>query len=187
MVTMANDRCLHAIFSAILATSFNNANIDPAYKTISLCRGINNIRYHTLKFILMEDGMIYLATPQDILFHVLPHLKTLTSHHSLPSQDILDALPPPLPKLTPPQLIHAICDCTESTNSLIPDTYKLSMTRILNILSRKVDALIPVLGESILAEYVEKPLSLVIGQEPPENILQILELAKRKCAMEIIS
>lgn len=135
----------------------------------------------------MEDGMIYLATPQDTLFHILPHLKTLTSHHSLPLQDILDSLPNPLPKLIPPQLLRAICDCTESTNSLIPDTYKLSLAHVLNILSRKVDALIPVLGESILAEYVEKPLSLVIGQEPPENILQIRELAKRKCAIEIIS
>lgn len=70
---------------------------------------------------------------------------------------------------------------------MIPETYKLSPERVLRILQRKIDALIPVLGDSIVSEFVEKPLSLVIGQEPPSNILQIRELARRKCAMDIIS
>ena len=39
----------------------------------------------------------------------------------------------------------------------------------------------------MIAEYVDKPLSLVIGQDPPENILEIRQLALRKCAMEVIS
>ncbi len=133
------------------------------------------------------DGMVYLATPQDILFHILPHVQKLTSQHSLPLQDILDALPPPISTLTPETLIHEICDCTESSNSFIPDTFKLSASKVLQILLRKVDALIPVLGESMIAEYVDKPLSLVIGQEPPENIVQIRQFALKKCAMEVIS
>ena len=135
----------------------------------------------------MIDGMVYLATPQDIVFHVIPHVQKLTCQHSLPLQDILDALPPPLSTLTPETLIHAICDCTESSNSFIPDTFKLSPSKVLQILRRKVDALIPVLGESMIAEYVDKPLSLVIGQEPPENILEIRQLALRNCAMEVLS
>jgi hypothetical protein len=107
--------------------------------------------------------------------------------HSLPLQDIMDLLPHPLNSITTSTLIQAICDRTESSNSLIPDTYKLSPDRVLRILQRKVDALVPVLGESIVAEFVEKPLSLVIGQEAPSNFLQIRELARRKCAMDIIS
>lgn len=131
--------------------------------------------------------MVYVATPQDILFHILPHLQKLTSQHSLPLQDILDDLPTPLSTLTPETLIHVICDCTESSNSYVPDTFKLSTSKVLRILLRKVDALIPVLGASMIAEYVDKPLSLVIGQEPPGNILAIRQLALRKCAMEVIS
>jgi hypothetical protein len=107
--------------------------------------------------------------------------------HSLPLQDIIDLLPHPLNSITTPTLIQAICERTESSNSLIPDTYKLSPDRVLRILQRKVDALVPVLGDSIVAEFVEKPLSLVIGQEAPSNFLQIRELARRKCAMDIIS
>jgi hypothetical protein len=107
--------------------------------------------------------------------------------HSLPLQDIIDLLPHPLNPITTSALIQAICNRTESSNSLIPDTYKLSPDRVLRILQRKVDALVPVLGDSIVAEFVEKPLSLVIGQETPSNFLQIRELARRKCAMDIIS
>lgn len=128
-----------------------------------------------------------MATPQDVLFHILPHLQKLTSQHSLPLQDILDSLPSPLSTLTPETLIHVICDCTKSSNSYIPDTFKLSPSKVLRILNRKVDALIPVLGASMIAEYVDKPLSLVIGQEPPENIVEIRQLALRKCAMDVIS
>lgn len=139
---------------------------------------------HSLQLILKKDGVIYLATRQDILFHILPHIKKLTSRHSLPLQDILDLLPL---NITPPKLIRAICDCTESSHAWVPDTFKLSYTKVQRVLIGKVDALIPVLGPSILAEYVDKPLSLVIGQDPPENIQQIRQLAQRKCAMEIIS
>lgn len=131
--------------------------------------------------------MIYLATPQDTLFHVLPHIKKITALHSLPLEDILDLLPSPLCTLTSPSLIKAICSCTESSNPLIPDTYKLSPSRVLQILIRKVDALVPVLGPSIVEEFVDKPLALVIGQEPPDNIVQIHDLARRKCAMDLIS
>lgn len=131
--------------------------------------------------------MIYVATPEDILFHILPNLKKVTAHHSLPFQDILDSLPYQLQKCLPQNLLPKICDCTESTNEFIPDTYKLSSIRVLQILNRKVDALIPVLGSSFQSEFVEKQLSLVIGQEPPSNFSQIQLLAKRKCAMELIS
>ena len=130
---------------------------------------------------------MYLATPMDTLFHILPLLKKFTSQHSLPLQDILDLLPAPLSTITTPRLLAAICDCTESTNAYVPDTYKLSPSRVLTILNRKVDALVPVLGESIITEYVEKTLSLVIGQDPPSNIDHIRSLARRKCAVEIIS
>jgi hypothetical protein len=133
------------------------------------------------------DGVVYLVTPQDILFHVLPILKKHTTQHSLPLQDIIDLLPHPLSKHTPATLIKAICDCTPSTNTLVPDTYKLSTFRVLQILIKKVDALLPVLGPSILAEFVDKPLALVIGQDPPSNIVEINILAKRKCAMDLIS
>jgi hypothetical protein len=105
----------------------------------------------------------------------------------LPLQDILDLLPHPLSAITTPSLLEMICDRTESSNALIPETYKLSSESVLQILQRKVDALVPVLGTSILAEFVEKPLSLVIGQEPPSNILEIRQLAQRRCAMDIIS
>ena len=131
--------------------------------------------------------MIYLATPQDTLFHIIPHVAKLTGQHSLPLQDIIDALPEPLPSCTPPYLITAICNCTPSSNVIIPDTYKLSPSRLLRILVRKVDALVSVLGTSLVAEFVHKPLALVIGQEPPSNIAQITDLARRKCAMDIIS
>jgi hypothetical protein len=131
--------------------------------------------------------MVYLATPQDTLFHILPHVKKATALHSLPLQDILDLLPSPLSILTTPNLIQAICDYTESSNPLIPDTYKLSSSRVLEILIRKADALIPVLGPSVVEEFVNKPLALVIGQEPPDNINQIRDLARRKCAMDLIS
>jgi hypothetical protein len=133
------------------------------------------------------DGVIYLVTPQDILFHVLPILKKHATQHSLPLQDIIDLLPHPLSKHTPPTLIKAICDCTPSTNPLVPDTYKLSTFRVLRILIEKVDALLPVLGPSIIAEFVDKPLALVLGQNPPSNIIEINILAKRKCAMDLIS
>jgi len=131
--------------------------------------------------------MLYLATPQDMLFHILPHIAKLTAQHSLPLQDIIDALPEPLSSCTPPHLITAICNCTPSSNAIIPDTYKLSPSRVLRILVRKVDALISVLGASLVAEFVQKPLALVIGQEPPSNINQITNLARRKCAMDVIS
>jgi hypothetical protein len=134
-----------------------------------------------------EEGVMYLATPQDVLFNILPHVKKLTARNSLPVQDILDLLPTPLSTIATERLIKAICDCTVSNNSYIPDTVKLSPSRVLTILTRKVDALIPVLGESIEAEYVERPLALVIGQDPPSNISRIRLLARRKCAMEIIS
>lgn len=130
------------------------------------------------------DGSIYLATPQDTLFHIVPHLKRLTTTHSLPLQDILDSLPPPLSTLTPVKLLTTICDCTPSSNSFVPDTFRLSPTRVLNILVRKVDALIPVLGGSIVTEFVEKAICGRIDQQIPK---EVEELAKRKCAMEIIS
>ena len=57
----------------------------------------------------------------------------------------------------------------------------------MRILVRKTDALIPVLGESLVDEFVEKPLALVIGQDPPANIARIRELARRRCAMDLIS
>jgi hypothetical protein len=131
--------------------------------------------------------VVYLAAPQDALFHVLPILKKHTIQHSLPLQDIIDLIPRPLSTCTSPVLIQSICDCTPSSNALVPDTYKLSPSRVLQILIRKVDALIPVLGPSILAEFVEKPLALVIGQDPPESISQITSLARRRCAIDIIS
>jgi Ydr279p protein family (RNase H2 complex component) wHTH domain len=136
---------------------------------------------------LTIDGMAYLATPQDTLFHVLPHVKKITALHSLPLQDIIDLLPSPLCSLACPNLIQAICNCTESSNPLIPDTYKLSPSRVLRILIQKVDALIPVLAPSVIEGFVDKPLALVIGQEPPDNIAQIRDLARRKCAMDLIS
>ena len=81
-----------------------------------------------------------------------------------------------------------MCDCTESTDSsFIPDTFRLSALRVLPILIAKVDALVPVLGASIVSEFVEKPLHMVIGSEPPSNIAQIHALAMRKCAMDILS
>ena len=58
---------------------------------------------------------------------------------------------------------------------------------MLPILIAKVDALVPVLGASIVAEFVEKPLHMVIGSEPPSNVVQIHALARRKCAMDILS
>jgi hypothetical protein len=131
--------------------------------------------------------MIYLAAPEDALFHILPHLKACTARHSVPLQDILDTLPHPLPLVTHPSLIQAISDCTPSSNSFIPDTFKLSSTRVLLILIRKVDALVPALPPSITSEFVDKQISLLLGQQVPENMTQIRELAKRKCAMDIIS
>jgi hypothetical protein len=133
------------------------------------------------------DGVIYLATPQDVLFHIIPILNKHTTQHSLPLQDIVDLLPPSVSLCAPLELLKSICDCTPSSNSLVPDTYKLSTFRVLQILIKKVDALIPVLGGSIVAEFVDKPLALVIGQEAPENIAEIQSLARRKCAMELIS
>jgi Ydr279p protein family (RNase H2 complex component) wHTH domain len=133
------------------------------------------------------DGVVYLATPQDVLFHIVPLLKKHTTHQSLPLQDIVDLLPPPVSLCAPLTLLKSICDCTPSSNSLVPDTYKLSTFCVLQILIKKVDALIPVLGASIVAEFVDKPLALVIGQEEPENIAEIQSLARRKCAMDIIS
>ena len=131
--------------------------------------------------------MIYLATPEDTLFHILPHVKKLTAQHSLPLQDIIDILPPPLSTISSPALIKTICDCTKSSNSLIPDTYKLSSSRIVQILTRKVDALMLVLGESIVNEIVEKPITPLFGQPRPDNMSEIRDLARRKCAMDIIS
>jgi Ydr279p protein family (RNase H2 complex component) wHTH domain len=131
--------------------------------------------------------MIYLAAPEDALFHVIPHLKKATARHSLPLQDILDLLPHPLSLVSQETLIKAVCDCIPSSDSFTPDTYKLSSSRVLQILTRKVDALIPVLGPSIVAEFVDKRTTMLIGQEPPENITEIRDLAKRKCAMDIIS
>lgn len=131
--------------------------------------------------------MIYIATPEDTLFHILPHIKKLTARHSLPLQDILDLLPRPLSAITQAPLIESICDRTESSNSLIPHTYKLSMPRVLQILLRKVDALAPVLGESIVNEFVEKPLTPILGQPMPGDIAEIRNLARRKCAFDLIA
>lgn len=58
---------------------------------------------------------------------------------------------------------------------------------MLPILIAKIDALVPVLGASIVSEFVEKPLHMVIGSEPPSNIAQIHALARQKCAMDILS
>jgi hypothetical protein len=93
-----------------------------------------------------------------------------------------------LNQITSPETIHRLCECTKSVNSLlIPDTYSLSSTRAINTLKAKVDALIPVLGPSIIAEYVDKPLSLVLGQEPPLNFPEIRALGLKKCSIDIIS
>jgi len=131
---------------------------------------------------------MYLATPEDPLFHILPILQKQTATYSLPLQDILDLLPLPLQKCTSERLIEAICLRTKSTTpEFVPDTYKLCPERVVRILVRKTDALVPVLGESLVDEFVEKPLALVIGQDPPANIARIQELARRRCAMDLIS
>jgi hypothetical protein len=119
---------------------------------------------------------------------VLPILKSHTSTHSLPLDHILDLLPPSLQQCTSPALLQRLCTCTKSTNpSLIPDTYSLSPEHVINILARKVDSLIPVLGESLIAEYVDKPLALVIGQERPMGWEGIRELGLRRCAMNLLA
>ena|SRR5579862_9217399 len=136
----------------------------------------------------MVDGCIYLCTPQDPLFHLLPVLKTHTSTHSLPLDHILDHLPSSLQQCTSPPLLQRLCTCTKSAHpTLIPDTFSLSHERVLDILLRKVDALIPVLGESLVAEYVDKPLAVVIGQERPSGWEGIRELGLRRCAMELVA
>lgn len=43
------------------------------------------------------------------------------------------------------------------------------------------------LGESIIAEYVDKPLALVIGQERPMGWEGIRELGLRRCAMDLLA
>ena len=136
----------------------------------------------------MVDGCIYLCTPQDPLFHFLPILKKHTSTHSLPLDHLLDLLPSTLQQCTPSPLLQNLCTCTKSSHpTLIPDTFSLSHERVLDILLRKVDALIPVLGESLVAEYVDKPLAVVIGQERPDGWEGIRELGLRRCAMELLA
>ena len=58
---------------------------------------------------------------------------------------------------------------------------------MLPILIAKVDALVPRLGQSLVAEFVEKPLHMVIGAEVPSNMAEIQSLARRKCAMEVLA
>jgi hypothetical protein len=105
----------------------------------------------------------------------------------LPLDDILEILPSPLNMIVPPEMIQRVCQCTKSDNALIPDTYSLSPARVIDILCKKVDALIPVLGPSVVAEYVDKPIALVLGQQPPSNFPEIHSLALKRCSMDIIS
>jgi Ydr279p protein family (RNase H2 complex component) wHTH domain len=184
-----NQRHPDAIPLSIRPSPRNNTNINTAHKTLPLRRPNNYLRssLHTLRR-LTTDGSIYLATPEDSLFHLLPILQKHTTQHSLPLPDIHDLLPPPLQKCTPQNLIETLCQCTKSTTpEFVPDTYKLCPEKVLRILVRKVDALVPVLGASLVDEFVEKPLALVIGQDPPSNISVIRDLARRRCAIDFIS
>ena len=132
------------------------------------------------------DGMVYVVTPEDILFHLLPHIQKSTRHHSVPLQDIIDSLPSTL-QIVSSSVIQLICECTASNNSFVPDTYKFSASRTLHVLRKKVEALVPVLGSSIQAEFVEKKISTVLGHSIPTNMDQIRLLAQTKCAVEIVS
>jgi hypothetical protein len=69
----------------------------------------------------------------------------------------------------------------------LPNTYKLCREKVLRILVHKVNALVPVFESSLVDEFVEKPLSLVIGQDPPLNISVIRDLTRWRCAINFTS
>jgi hypothetical protein len=132
------------------------------------------------------DGTMYIVTRQDILFHILPHLHHCAQGHSRPLQDIIDALPLTL-QFVEPELLMLVCECTPSTHPLVPDTYKLSPLRVLAILRKKVDALIPVLGSSLQAEFIDKKIAVPLGHPCPTDMDHIRSLARTKCAVDVIS
>jgi Ydr279p protein family (RNase H2 complex component) wHTH domain len=100
--------------------------------------------------------------------------------------DILESLPPPLSSCTTSTLLQMISDIKESIIPMIPDTYRLSTSKVLKILLRKVDALEKSLSPSVINEFVDKLVTPVLGQPPPENIQDLQLLAKRKCAFDFV-
>jgi hypothetical protein len=156
---------------------------------------------------ILEDGTLYIATPIDPLFLLLPHLLPASApkkkDHFLPTDDILESLmqackvPDKLPvhwgpvmragTITRRQFEARIRAVSETVDAGDDKAYRVSQEKVMAVLARKCgDMAMGGLPKSLEDEFVAKPLVRpVTGVVSNPELMELTERGKETSELKI--
>ncbi|KAI5858574.1 ribonuclease H2, subunit B [Tricharina praecox] len=110
----------------------------------------------------LSDGSLYISTPLDPLFLLLPHLLAKADEkHFLPLDDLLDELPAVWAAVLAAQRnvverrVRAVCAAIDAGGE---KAYRLCLEKTRRVLARKCQAMAQALPRSLEEEFVRRPL-----------------------------